>query len=183
MIKFFGPVYTIFLFFILSGCQTAQETRTENTPNPNISVQPSKPETVALKPEKAKIIEVPKLADKSIGEFDRLFGQPEEAKSIDGGEYRLYKIANQPKGLAVRFFGGRAKSFNLIMDTPAPTSKEALKQAFGIDVRDARPLKDAKEPLTEYYQGVFDGVKFKKVSAKKQENGRGFIFVLAEVGE
>ena len=85
--------------------------------------------------------------------------------------------------MAVRFYGGRAKSFNLILDRPFETSKEALKQIFGIDVGNVAPVKDPKETLSEKYQGTFGGVKFTKVSAKRGENGKGFIFVLAEVAE
>ncbi|MEP6904150.1 MAG: hypothetical protein ABJA66_20700 [Actinomycetota bacterium] len=135
------------------------ETKIENTQNSNDSIQSSKSETVAVKSAQTNTIDVRKFADKSIAEIDRAFGNPDESKLIkDGGEYRLYKIANQPKGLAVRFYDGRAKSFNLILDKPLPTSKEALKQTFGIDVGNSAPIKDPKETLSEKYQGTFGGV-------------------------
>lgn len=171
-----------FLLVLISlSCQTATETKTENQPNSNNSSEPSKSEPVAPKNAQTNIIDVPKLADKSIAELDKAFGKPEESKSVEnGGEYRLYKISGQPKGLAVRFFGGKAKSFNLLLDKPLPTSKEALKQSFGIDVGNSAIIKDPKEALSEKYQGTFGGVKFTKVSAKRQDSGKGFIFVLAE---
>jgi hypothetical protein len=180
--KRFTAISAILFLLSLFGCQATQETKIENTQSSNISIQPAKTEAVAVKSEKTSIVDVPKLANKPADELDKIFGKPEESKKQkDGGEYRLYKIANQSKGLAVRFYGGKAKNFNLILEKPLPTSKDALKQAFGIDVGNAAPTKDAKEPLTEKYQGTFGGVKFTKVSAKRQENGGGFIFVLAEV--
>lgn len=184
MIKILSLSFAFFLLLASLGCQTRSQTKTENPSNSNSSIQPSKSETIAEPSAQRITIDVPKLADKSIAELDKVFGKPEESKSVkNGGEYRLYKIFGQSKGLAVRFFGGKAKSFNLILDKSFPTSKEVLKQIFGIDVGNSAPIKDAKEPLSEKYQGTFSGVKFTKVSAKKQENGKGFIFVLAEVSE
>jgi hypothetical protein len=172
------------LVFAAFGCRSTTENKVENSNASAISVQPSN--TPNILPESARTIpiEVAKLAGKSIAELDNFFGAPQEAEtSAGGGAYRLYKIAGQSKGLAVRFYGGRAKSFNLILDKPFATSKESLYQAFKIDVGSSVAIKDAKEPLSERYQGTFGGVKFKKVSAKKQANGKGFIFVLAEVSE
>lgn len=183
MTNFLSLYFAFFLSFISFGCQNAAENKPENSNVSAISVQPSKTLT-PTKSEQTTPIDVPKFADKSAAELDKIFGAPEESKPIEkGGEYRLYKIKGQSKGLAVRFYGGRAKSFNLILDTPLPTSKAALKEIFGIDVGNSAPIKDAKEPLSEKYQGTFGGVKFTKVSAKKQANGKGFIFVLAEVAE
>lgn len=173
---------TFFLALGLAGCQNAAEKKPANSNHPNNSVQPSAPAVV--KPAQTDVVDIPKLANKPAAELDKIFGEPDETKPLEnGGEYRLYKISGQSKGLAVRFYGGRAKSFNLILDKPFPTSKAALKQVFNIDVGNSAPLKDAKEPLSERYQGVFGGVKFTKVSAKKQADGKGFVFVLAEVAE
>ncbi len=184
MIKIFSLSFAAFLLLMAFGCQTAQETKPENSNHSNNSIAPVKTENAAVKSAQSNTIDVPKLADKSIAELDTAFGKPDESKPIENkGEYRLYKIAGQTRGLAVRFYGGRAKSFNLILDRPFPTSKEALRQIFGIDVGNSAPLKDAKEPLSEKYQGTFGGVKFTKISAKKQDSGKGFIFVLAEVAE
>lgn len=168
---------------MLFGCQNAAENKPENSNISAISVQPSK----TLPPTKSAQtipLDVPKLANQPIAGLDEIFGAPLESKPLEnGGEYRLYKIAGQSKGLAVRFYAGKAKSFNVILDKPVATAKEALKQVFGIDVGNSARIKDAKEPLSERYQGTFGGVKFTKVSAKKQADGRGFIFVLAEAAE
>ncbi len=184
MIKILSSSFVFFLLLVSFGCQAATETKTENQPDTNKLIQTSKTETDAVKAERTGAIDVPKLADKSIAELDNALGKPDESKTVEKGvEYRLYQIANQPKGLAIRFYGGRAKSFNLILDKPLPTSKEALKQTFGIDVGNSVPIKDPNETLSEKYRGTFGGVKFTKVSAKRRENGKGFIFVLAEVAE
>ncbi len=184
MTKISGACFVFLLPFMLFGCQTAPENTPEISNISNNRAQTSAPPPAAIKSEQTLPLEVPKLANKPIAGLDEIFGAPLESKPLEkGGEYRLYKIAGQSKGLAVRFYAGRAKSFNLILDKPVSTSKEALKQVFGIDVGNSGPVKDAKEPLSEKYQGTFGGVKFTKVSAKKQADGRGFIFVLAEVAE
>jgi hypothetical protein len=184
MTKFLSSIFAFLLLSAASGCQNTTETNTENSNISVNSVQPSNTPIILPKPAQTIPVDLPQLADKTAAELEKQFSAPLESSSLgNGGEYRLYKIAGQSKGLAVRFYGGKAKSFNLILDKAFPTSKEALKQVFNIDVGNAAPLKDAGEPLSERYQGTFGGVKFKKVSAKKQENGRGFIFVLAEVAE
>ena len=170
----------ICLFLLALSCQKAQEFSTEN--NQNVVVQPTQSKTDAPKNQTSQMADVAKLANKSPDEFDKIFGKAAETKPIaNGGEYRLYKTANYPKGLAVRFFGGKAKSFNLILEEPVTTSKAAIKQNFGIDVGNVAPIKDAQEPLSEIFKGTFGNVKFVKVSAKRKENANGFIFVLAEV--
>lgn len=160
------------------GCQKSEKNQTTNT-----NVSPTVKETVSALPTNKIIkIDVPKMANKSANEFDKVFGKAAETKTIEnGGEYRLYKLPNYQKGLAVRFFGGKAKSFNLILDKPAANSKDAIKQNSGIDVENSVFVEDAKEPLSEGFKGTFGNVKFSKVSAKRQENGKGFIFVLAEI--
>lgn len=168
--------FVLAVFLFVTGCQTATEQKVETS-----IPQPTAAKIIAPKNESVKMIDVPKLANQSAAEIEKILGKPTETKNIENeGEYRLYKIAGQTKGLAVRFYGGKAKSFNLILDKPLPTSKEALKQIFNIDVGNISPTKDPKETLSETYQGTFDGVKFTKVSAKKQANGSGFVFVLAE---
>lgn len=170
-------ITNIFIF----GCQKVDQVKVETSPaNSTKTIETPKVET----PEAKLPIDVPGLVNKTEADFEKLFGKPvESGYTLGGGEYRLYKVANVPKGLAVRFYDGKAKNFNLIFDKSIPTSKEALKQVFGIDIGNIPPLKDVKEPLSEKYQGTFGGVKFSKVSAKKDEKGNGFIFVLAEVAK
>lgn len=171
----------ISLVLFAFGCQKADEAKIEtNAATPTNAI--SKAENEFEKPKVSLPIEVTKLANQSPADFEKIFGTPKEVKSTqDGGEYRTYQVLKEPKGLAVRFYGGKAKNFNLIVSKPFPSSKEALKQVFGIEIGNILPVKDVKEPLTEKYQGIFGGVKFSKVSAKKDEKGKGFIFVLAEV--
>lgn len=171
----------ILLGLVAFGCQKAEETKIEtNSVSPTKTVQT--PKTEVETPKATLPIDITKLVNKSVDGLDNLFGKPVETKpNDDGGDYRLYNIANEPKGLAVRFYEGKAKSFNLILTNPVATSKDALKQVFGIDIGNMSPIKDPKEPLTEKYQGNFGGVNYRKVSAKKDGKGNGFIFVLAEV--
>ena len=172
-------ILVILLALLVFGCQKAEEVKIETT-----SATPTKTILTKSEVETPKItlpIEVTNLVDKSANELDKIFGKPIEIKPNDeGAEYRLYKIEGEPKGLAIRLYGGKAKSFNLILAKPIANSKTALKQVFGIDVGNSALIKNPKEPLTEKFQGTFGGVKFSKVSAKKDGKGNGFIFVLAE---
>lgn len=162
-----------------AACSPRPESSSANQSN---TVIPSPTPTLPGVRKDLAPVDVVKLAGKTPDDFDREFGRPDEAKKQDGGvEYRLYKVFGQSRGLAVRFFGGKARQFNLIIDRPIATSKEALKSVFNIDVAGTRPLPNPKEPLTESYKGTFGGVKFSKVAAKKREDGNGFILVLAEI--
>lgn len=178
----------IFLFAltisILTACQKVEEKTPENKTATAQTPQASK--TVTPQALQQTPIDVAKLADKPAAEIDKIFGEPTEAKEITipkKGEYRVYEIADEPKGLAVRFYDGRAKNFNLILSEPAATAREALKQTFAIDVGNLSPVKDAKEPLSEKWSGEFGGVNFSNVYAKRESANGGFVFVLAEVAE
>ena len=183
----FGSISAIIisLFLISSACQKTQETPENKPENKTATVAaPQASKTVAEKVLQKAPVDVTKLADKPAAEIDKIFGEPEEVKEISvprKGEYRLYKIAVEPKGLAVRFYGGRAKSFNLILSAPIATAKEALKKTFAIDVGNLPPTKDKEEPLSEKWSGNFGGVKFSSVYAKRESEKSGFVFVLAEV--
>jgi hypothetical protein len=130
----------------------------------------------------ATIVDIPKIAGRSAKELDAILGKPKEVKKIaNNSEYRLYNVASEPKGLAVRFLDGRAANFNMFLSKPFPSSQEALLKGFGINVASIPATKNVNEPLTEKYQGKFGEVKFEKVSAKKDEKGTGFVFILAEI--
>src|SRR3982750_3860167 len=120
MTKFLSLSFAFFLSFAPLGCQSAAETKTENSDVSVNSTELSKIPTVSTnstKPEPTIPIDVAKLANRSIAEFDRDFDKLAEGKTVaPAGEFRLYKIAGQSKGLSVRFYEGRAKSFNLISD-------------------------------------------------------------------
>jgi hypothetical protein len=171
----------IFFALVAASCRTTPNNEVTVSPSPQIQPSPTAIENETLQ----AVVDVPLLAGKSTFEVDRIMGKPETVKQIKkpAGEYRVYKIPNHPKGLAVRFYGDKATDFNLILSEPLPTSKQSLKEIFGIDVGDA-PLKiDSKEPLSEVWRGTFNGVRFEKVYAKRESENGGFIFVLAEVAQ
>lgn len=173
----------IFSVFAAASCQTIRNDNAAISPSP--SVQPSpvvKSENLPAR----EVVNVPQLAYKSTSEVDKILGEPEIVKLIKApakGEYRVYRIPNHPKGLAIRFYGDKAIDFNLILSAPLPTSKQALKEIFGIDVGDAPFKIDPKEPLSEVWRGTFNGVRFEKVYAKRERENGGFIFVLAQVAQ
>ena len=163
-----------------------EETKVE-TVEPSKPSKPSPSQTISVKTIYQKTpVDVAKIANKTIGEIDEIFGETIETKEITvpkKGEYRLYKIADEPKGLAVRFYNGKAKSFNLILTEPVSAAKEAIKQTFAIDVGNKLPVKDKQEPLSEKWSGKFSGVNFSSVYAKRESAKGGFVFVLAEVAD
>ncbi|HEX8198358.1 MAG TPA: hypothetical protein VF571_19340 [Pyrinomonadaceae bacterium] len=171
----------IFFALVTASCRTTQNSDVTVSPSPQIQPSPAiiKNETLQA------VVDVPRLAGKSTFEVDEILGKPETVKQIKkpAGEYRVYKIPNHPKGLAVRFYGDKAIDFNLILSAPLPTSKQSLKEVFGIDVGDAPFKIDSKEPLSEVWRGTFNGVRFAKVYAKRESENGGFIFVLAEVAQ
>lgn len=173
--------FTVFLLLFLTfACQKSaekkDETKTENQPKTNAEVKTETTPNVS-----DVIIDVPKLVGKKPNELDEMLGK---AKTVsEGGAYRLYILPNEPKGLAIRFLSGRAVNFNLITSKSFATSKEALLKGFGIDTGTIPPTRNANQPLTEKYQGMFNGIKFDKVSAKKDEKTNQYIFVFAEVRE
>lgn len=184
MTKILSRSLAFSLVFAAFGCRSAVEINANNANAAAHRAQPSKTPNTPLKSAQTIPIDVARLAGKSIDEFDRLFEKIAEGKTVEPvGEFRLYKINGQSKGLSVRFYGNRAKSFNLISDDIFETSREALMKLFDIDAGRLTPVKKNSEPLTESYRGTFGGVKFKKVSAKRAGKGKGFIFVLAEVAE
>ncbi len=171
----------IFFALAAASCRTTQNKDVIVSPSPQ-----TQPSPTAVKNETLRaVVDVPRLVGKSTLEVDEMLGKPETVKQINKptGEYRVYKIPNHPKGLAVRFYGDKAIDFNLILSEPLPTSKQALKEIFGIDVGDAAFKIDSKEPLSEVWRGTFDGVRFEKVYAKRERENGGFIFVLAEVAQ
>jgi hypothetical protein len=172
----------IFIALAAANCRT--------TPNSDVTVSPSpqiQPSPAAIKNETWQaVVDVPRLAGKSTFEVDKILGRPEIVKLIKkpaAGEYRVYQIPNHAKGLAVRFYGDKAIDFNLILSEPLPTSKQTLKDIFGIDVGNAPFKIDSKEPLSEVWRGTFNGVRFAKIYAKRERENGGFIFVLAEVAQ
>lgn len=183
-------IFIAAIFLALSACEKNQETAENKI---TVSGTPKSAETVQAKLKESPAdysqktpIDVAKLANKTAEEIDKILGRAEEIKTIESpkkGEYRVYKIADEPKGLAIRFYDNKAKNFNLILSVPVSTAKEALKKTFALDVGNQPPTKDAKEPLSEKWSGNFSGVKFSTVYAKRESEKSGFVFVLAQVAE
>jgi hypothetical protein len=173
------------LFFLLLTFLACQKIEEEKLTSDPITVIETKVEpTIVTKTQvvSTTIVDIPKIANKSPKELDAIFGKPKEAKkTAANGEYRLYNLPNEPKGLAVRFLDGRALNFNLILSKSFATSQEALLKGFGINVGGVSATKNVNEPLSEKFQGKFNDVKFEKVSARRDEKGNDFVFVLAEV--
>lgn len=186
----FRNCFIVLLFLISFACEKKQE-----TPENKIAVSetPKAAETIKPKLSESQVnslqktpVDIAKLANKTAEEIDEILGQAEEIKDIETpkkGEYRVYEIADEPKGLAIRFYDNRAKNFNLILSNPVSTAKDALKKAFAIDVGNQPPKKDKNEPLSEKWSGNFGGVKFSNVYAKRENEKSGFVFVLAEIAE
>lgn len=181
----------LLIFCLIFAALTALACRaTPNNGAANSAPQQSQPSAATnseiLPSTTVAAVDVPRLAGSSTAQLDKILGKPEIVKSIadpSPGEYRVYKIPNHPNGLAVRFYGDKALNFNLILSKPLPTAKEALQEIFGIDVGNAPPKINPREPLSEVWQGTFNGVRFVKVYAKRERENGVFIFVLAEVAE
>ncbi len=181
-----GKISAVFVgLCFLTACQSVPKVETNSAKTPDAVVVSASPTATTATAETFPIVDIPKLANKSIAETDATLGKPLEAKQIQDpnvGEYRVYKMANHEKGLAVRFYGGKAKSFNLILSKPFATSEEALLKGFGVNVGNLPPKIDPNEPLSEKWRGNFNGVKFSNIYAKKKRpETNEFIFVLAEV--
>jgi hypothetical protein len=173
--------FTLFLCaLIFSGCQKTEEVKISNQP-----VTPVPSNTPNLITENAVKADVPRLAGKTAAEIDKILGKPDKitpatiAREMPG-EYRLYKIAGNPKGLSVRFYKGKAVRFNLILGNPFASAREALLETFNIDVKNSAPTVDKNEPLSEKWQGTFGGVRFATVYAKKDKQDGQFVMVHAE---
>jgi hypothetical protein len=164
------------------GCQSAGESKNSNLQN----LVPAPSMTATPKPESKVKIDVPQMAGKPAEELDKILGKPEKITPATvqkemPGEYRLYKIESNPKGLSVRFYRGKAVRFNLILGKPFAAAKDALLETFNIDVRNVPPANDKAEPLSQKWQGEFGGVRFATVYAKKDKPDGQFVMVHAEI--
>ena len=128
---------------------------------------------------------MPRLANQPVQAFDDIFGVAVKISEINDdpsmmpGEYRLYNVAGNPKGLSVRFFKGKAKRFNLLLGAPRKTSKDALFELFRIDVSKMKVVRG--EELSEKWVGESGGVTFKTAYAKREAANGDFTMVHAEV--
>lgn len=179
MTKKLGLTFVIFLSSLAFSCQSAQPVKVELKPE-TISTA-----TIAPKMEQNSI-DVPKFANKSATDFDKLFGQPEKVTPATlanemPGEYRLYKMAGQPKGLSIRFYKDRAVRFNLILGTPEKSSRDALLKYFNVDVAKMASLKG--ESLSEAWKGASNGANFTTAYAKREDTKGNFVMIHAEVAQ
>ena len=172
----------IFALSIAFGC--GKEESAHLAVNQKINPEPSN--TPNIIPKIVSRIDVPRLAGKSAEELDKIIGKPEKitpatARKEIPGEYRLYKIEGNPKGLSVRFYKDKAVRFNLILEKPFASAKDALLETFTIDVKNIPPTVDKAEPLSQKWQGEFGGVRFATVYAKKDTPNGQFVMVHAEI--
>lgn len=181
MKKYLTLLAALFAALMFFGCQKDEEAKNRDFQTP--AIEPAR--TIAPKNVDEVKIDVPRLAGKPAEEFDRIFGKPEQvtpataAKEIPG-EYRLYKIEGNPKGLSVRFYKNKAVRFNLILEKPFASANDALHQAFNIDVKNIPPTIEKNEPLSYKWRGDFGGVRFATVYAKKDKPDGQFVMVHAE---
>lgn len=182
MEKFIKFGLLIFALSMVFGCQSAEEPKNSDLQN----LVPAPSQTSTPKSESVRQIDVPRLAGKSAEELDKVLGKPEKitpatARKEVPGEYRLYKIEGNPKGLSVRFYRNKAVRFNLILEKPFASAKDALLETFNIDVKSISPTVDKTEPLSQKWQGEFGGVRFATVYAKKDTPNGQFVMVHAEI--
>ena len=178
---------TYLIIFSLSlftfACQNSTENQTSKVNSATISPTPN---VVNTPSELQKTADVPKFANKSAAELDKIFGQPEKITpatlaSEKPGEYRLYKMAGHPKGLSVRFYKDKAVRFNLILGTPEKSSRDALLKYFGIDVTKMTVVKG--DSLSETWKGTSNGVNFSTAYAKRDDAKSDFVMIHAEIGQ
>ena len=172
-------IFVICLFSLTYGCQSAQEVKVEPKPETTSTA------TVAPKALQT-LIDVPKFANKSAADLDKIFGQPEKITpatlaSEMPGEYRLYKMTGHPKGLSIRVYKDRAVRFNLILGTPEKSSREALLKYFNIDVAKMTLVKG--ESLSETWKGVSNGANFSTAYAKREDAKGNFVMIHAEIAQ
>ena len=181
IIKKVSSIPLIVLLCLTFSCQSAQENKLE------VKSESSPIITKTVEPKELKhSIDVSKLVNKSATELDKTFGEPEKitpaaiAKEMPG-EYRLYKMADHPKGLSVRFYKDKAVRFNLILGTPEKSASQALLKNFNIDVSKMTSVKG--ESLSETWKGNFNGVNFSTAYAKREKAGSEFIMIHAEIAQ
>lgn len=176
---------SITLILLMLACGSSSEKNTDVNSNKNTAVEKATPQSTPEPAKSVKIVDVPKLADKSPKEFDDTFGEPVKITKIKDnprlmpGEYREYKVEGHPKNLSVRFYKDQAKRFNLLLGTPEKSSQDALSNIFKIDVGGMRKVKS--EALSETWKGSADGIRYKTAYAKRSRAGVDFVMLHAEI--
>ncbi len=177
----------VILISFVMACDSSneQENKTKVSSNINTAVQKATPQKSVETAKSVKIVDVPKLADKSAKDFDEMFGEPVKITEIKDnprlmpGEYREYKVEGHPKNLSVRFYKDQAKRFNLLLGTPEKSSSSSLAEIFKIDVGGMNKVKS--ESLSETWKGKSGEINYKTAYAKRSKAGGDFVMLHAEI--
>lgn len=151
---------------LVLGC--SKDPNAFNTNRPATPAPPATPTPEPFKP----WVDIPALANKAPGEFDKALGKAASVTPITKtpeempGEFRNYKISGLEETLQVRFYRGKAVFFNISLakGEQKKTAEELAKYA-GFDVEGKR----AERP-TAYaakWSGEFGGAQFLEIIAVK----------------
>ena len=174
----------VFVLLLMACGSLGEETKQDNSNN-NVAVQKTTPQKTPETKKSPKVVDVPKLADKSANIFDEMFGEPlkitpvKENPRLMPGEFREYKVKGHPKNLSVRFYKDKAKRFNLLLGKDEKSSGKALKKIFKIDVGGMRRIKS--DALSETWSGKSGGINYKTAYAKRNKSGGDFVMLHAEI--
>lgn len=168
----------------LAGCQKAENGDVNSNRSAAGNVKIEQPTPDRNEPQSA--VNIYQFAYNSPEDIEEVFGKPLEIKKITDvkaqmpGEYRLYRLNNNDKGLSVRFYRGKAVRFNVFLPQKEASSAKALRETFGVDVGGAPRV--PSEQFVEKWQGNFAGLNFTTIYAMKEKpSDKGFAMVHAEI--
>lgn len=185
MKNFINFLIGIVLLSFIMACGSSDDQTSVNNSNSNTAAEKTTPTKTPETQKSVKIVDVPKLADRSAKEFDDIFGEPVKITEITDnprlmpGEYREYKVEGHPKNLSVRFYKDQAKRFNLLLGTPEKSARSALAEIFKIDVSGMTKIKS--ESLSETWKGRSQNINYKTAYAKRSRSGGDFVMLHAEI--
>jgi hypothetical protein len=178
--------FSIILLLFVLACGLAGDEKTEvDIKNENTSSPKTTPQKTPETKKTVKIVDVPKLADKSPKKFDEIFGEPVKVTEIKDnprlmpGEFREYRVDGHPKNLSVRFYKNKAKRFNLLLGKSEKSSSNSLKKIFKIDVGGMRRIQS--DALSETWTGKSGRIDYKTAYAKRSKSGGDFVMLHAEI--
>ena len=176
----------VILSALILACSFGEKEVSEtNKTNSDNTVQKATPKKTVETQKSVRIVDVPKLADKSPKAFDEMFGESvkiteiKDNPSLMPGEYREYKVSGHPKNLSVRFYKNKAKRFNLLLGKSEKNASDSLDKIFKIDVGKMQKIKS--ESLSETWRGKSGGINFKTAYAKRDKAGGDFVMLHAEI--
>ncbi|MCB1024890.1 MAG: hypothetical protein KDB79_10895 [Acidobacteria bacterium] len=178
-----------YILFLLLICAFSFASACSNEPpapaNANTGADSPPDKTELAHP--AYNVDVPKLANRSADELDKLLGLPVKVTKIEDqpnlmpGEYREYYMPAHPKGLSVRFYKDQAKRFNLLLGNPESSAERSLREIFNIDVGELQ--KADGDSLSETWKGRSGGLTFETAYAKRGTTGGKFVMLHAEIAK